>query len=246
MDFEDKDYLHYLYEQSLRIRTQLEGFSTDEIFSKSTLDQIDQISETFEREDGVVVVDDFLTDEVCTVLREYALINPRVDIRYRSGYDANDFEKISPLTISNIIGQKSQELFPFLGEYIRAWYVRHDYDTRGVHFHSDPHPSQITVNLWVTPNESFPETDYTNGLYVWRHNSELVNRVLCDNLSEELLKKHYDKKERISIPYRYNRVVFFNSYYLHSSHNTVSYTSWKDKKVNYAFLFTRQGVTLDD
>ncbi|MEK9697920.1 MAG: hypothetical protein VW270_19280, partial [Candidatus Poseidoniales archaeon] len=103
MDFEDKDYLHYLYEQSLRIRTQLEGFSTDEIFSKSTLDQIDQISETFEREDGVVVVDDFLTDEVCTVLREYALINPRVDIRYRSGYDANDFEKISPLTISNII-----------------------------------------------------------------------------------------------------------------------------------------------
>ena len=34
MDFEDKDYIHYLYETSLRLKSKLESYSTDDIFSE--------------------------------------------------------------------------------------------------------------------------------------------------------------------------------------------------------------------
>lgn len=244
MDFEDKDYIHYLYETSLRLKSKLESYSTDDIFSEHTLSDVEDITKTFMENDGIVVVDNFFQEDVCVVLRDYALINYQVGMRYKRGYDVNDFPKVSNLTLSNIIGKKLEETFPFLGEFLRSWYVRHDYHTGGVDFHVDPPPSQITVNFWVTPNESFPDINNTNGLHIWKENSEEVNRVFYSNLDKELLKSHFNDRYRITIPYRFNRVTFFNSHYFHSSQNGVSYTSWKDRKVNYAFLFTQQDVTV--
>jgi hypothetical protein len=84
MDFEDKDYIHYLYETSLRLKSKLESYSTDDIFSEHTLSDVENITKTFMENDGIVVVDNFFQEDVCVVLRDYALINYQVGMRYKS------------------------------------------------------------------------------------------------------------------------------------------------------------------
>ena len=193
---------------------------------------------------GVAVVDNFITDvSTLNFLRDYALKSTHRDAFYE-GYSALDFDKTEAhLYKIKKLSDAAQKTIPLLGnkQFSRGWFFIYDTESNGVSVHVDPH-SEITVNLWVTPDECMIGEDSCNGLNVWRIEPKPEWGYDISNGNPGMCMEyiHQEQPEMVSVEYKFNRAVLFNSNYFHGSQPVKCKAGQDNRKINYALLFNQE------
>ena len=213
---DEKDYVQFLFDSGVIISNEELG-NTSPITEKVLLDQNwDKINLEYSS-NNCVVIDNFLKPEIITRLRDFVLyINKRHD--YYGEYAAVNFHPKNNNTfwfpiLSNIVLESKEQLNCLSKtQFNRGWAFIYNEICSGIPIHADEH-SDVTLNLWVTPDECLLSDDNHNGLIVYDQNKVLV------------------------IPYQFNRMVVFKSKRLHKSQDVLCKSGYKNKRINFAFLF---------
>ncbi len=107
----------------------------------------------------------------------------------------------------------------------QMWAFKYDSSLQGIQMHADV--AAVNLNFWITPDEANLEPE-SGGLVIWNKeapqdwNFQDYNSGSSDRQSRitEFLKS--SGAERITVPYRQNRAVLFNSDLFHSTDESVS------------------------
>lgn len=187
---------------------------------------------------GVTFIDNVLDENSIQALRNFAL---SVDFRHDvyNDYSALEFSRdgIWPHVLDNIVVDLERIMSM---TFKRGWFFIYNNISEGVKIHVDP-LSEMTVNLWVTPDECMEGGTGYNGLDVWKikpkpewgYDISNGNTQLC----EEYIKE--SNPEKVTIEYKFNRAAIFNSDYLHQSQPVWTKDGADNRKINYALLFER-------
>jgi hypothetical protein len=132
---------------------------------------------------------------------------------------------------------------PFLHDrqFDRAWAFIYNNESGGVPVHADP--AAINLNFWVTPDSSMNLKPGFNGLDIWkiyppadwdygRYNSQSpISRKRVDAFLNE------NAPSLVSIEYKFNRVVVFDSMFFHQSNPVSSKPGYENRRINYTLLY---------
>ena len=192
-------------------------------------------------EQGVSVIDNFITDlSTINFLRDYALKSSYRDSFY-SGYSALDFDSSQALPYKlRMLADDAQKTLPVLNnkQFSRGWFFIYDSESNGVNIHVDPY-SEITLNIWVTPDEGVSSGKGFNGIDVWRIEPKPEWGYDISNHEYDMCLDyvHQEQADMISVEYRFKRAVMFNSNYFHRSQPVRCREGQDNRKINYALLF---------
>jgi len=189
----------------------------------------------------VLVLDDFLQPEALERLHNFVLNSTlwtaiKTD-GYLGSYLPDGFS--SPLLFQ--VATELREMFPtiFRQHHLHlAWAYKYNSSLSGIGAHADP--AAVNVNLWLTPDASNLDPD-RGGLVVYRvvppsdWNEYQYNAYDNDSHIENLLSKH--KWRNITIPYKANRIVIFNSNLFHRTDHFKFKAGFSDGRINLTFLF---------
>jgi hypothetical protein len=193
-------------------------------------------------EDQVVVVDSWLSDTYAARLREFVLFCNKKEDLYLD-YAAINFyrdlqDKVWFPLLSEIVDQTQQE-FKLLSNlsFIRGWSFIYSNTSQGVNIHADD--ASINLNYWVTPDESLYLKDGQNGLDIWPVAPPPNWSYHSYNRSPDLCHRYIQEQRvaPISIPYRFNRLVVFNSMFFHKTQPVKAKPGYENRRINYTFLY---------
>ena len=122
-------------------------------------------------------------------------------------------------------------------QFLRAWSFIYENFSNGVSIHADP--ASVNINFWVTPDHCLESHPGTNGLTIWpiqhphdwpwekynRDNNEIVR----------FLNQH--QVIPVSIDYKFNRAVIFDSSFFHQSQPVVTKPGYENRRINYTLLY---------
>ena len=185
----------------------------------------------------IVVIDNFFTDEFLSILKIRALYSKYYDTIYPE-YAAIDYFIPQDYIMDTIIKEFRHNL-SVLPKFQRAWSFVYDNESTGVGIHADP--SQFNVNVWVSNDESV-KNKTCNGLLIykiipptdWPRNDWNTNPVKVKNYIDS----HH--LEPIKIDYKSNRAIIFNGAYFHKSDNVSMKEGVHNRRVSYTMLFGEQ------
>jgi len=194
------------------------------------------------RQNHLVIIDDFLAPGLAVRLRDFVLYHNRKEDFY-DDYAAINFYPDDhnhawfPL-LSNIVDGITQCFQPWSRlSFQRAWTFIYHNHSNGVTTHADP--AAINFNLWVTPDQCLVPTPGSNGFDIWKVTPpdhwtwQQYNRDV--DLIESFLAQH--QSEKISIAYRFNRMVIFDSKFFHKGQPVRARDGYENRRINYTFLF---------
>ena len=189
-----------------------------------------QICEDFYK-NGYVIFDNFLKEEYATRLKEF-VYNTNIRNDYYFDYAAINLSKKEPFhghiwfpLLSSIVSEISSNFSLFKKyEFVRGWaFIHENFQTRSVSPHLDGLP--LTMNFWVTPEQCIETcSDEYNGIVI----------TDAKSLRQFESEKNYKK---INVPYKFNRAMIFNGNNVHYSLKSRFKDGYKNKKVNFTFLF---------
>lgn len=217
-------YIKFLYDNNIIISTETidhNGRIDDTVINNHH--NWNEINEKFNK-DRYVIVDNFLKPEYVERLRKfYLFLNIRED--YWKDYEAINFFKKEgriwfPLLTN--ISEEANKYLKFLNDiyFQRGWAFLYNNTAGGVGYHIDP-GSDVTLNVWVTPEQCLNMEKGKNGLII----AKTYNYETVDNC------------EHINVEYCYNRAIIFDSMYLHRSQPISTLPGHENKKINYTFLY---------
>lgn len=193
------------------------------------------------KENGYVVIDNFLKEDVIHRLREAILTcNHRDDIYkdfaavlIKRERGCNWFPLLSNITDCFNVAFKEITHYNFY----RGWALVFENESSGAKTHADP--SYVTANLWCTPEDRMVMQEGYNGFDLWKFTpppewnvNDWVNNY---NIVDDLIKE--TNAEKISIDYKFNRVTIFDSRLFHRTQPVKSKPGYQNRRVSYAFLF---------
>jgi tetratricopeptide (TPR) repeat protein len=191
---------------------------------------------------GVVVVDNFLSIDALEELRSFCLESTVWNAnRYGHGRLGAFFQEgfCCPLLL-----QIAEELRLAMPELIRQDYpLRQVWGFKntgklpiGSTLHADF--AAVNVNIWITP-ESANQDESSGGMDVYNVSAPLWWDFLSYNARADLIRVLLkDRAARsISIPYRANRAVLFNSDLFHATQAVDFASGYVNHRINITFLF---------
>ena len=183
-----------------------------------------------------VVLDNFLSDNMCKHLHQRMIDGENFDDRYKNGYYANDYD-LSDDTTKTIVDDLEYSCPELLNNFVRAWSFLYDNETKGVGIHSDP--SNFNVNIWVTPDECVKDP-YSNGLNIYQVPVPTdAKREDYNNPNNIYMKKLiYSRPHHIlRIPYKCNRAIIFDASLPHETDKVSMIEGPKNRRVSYTMLY---------
>lgn len=236
-----KEYLEFLVKNNASVLT--EDFQKQDRLPIDVLNDHDwdEISKTYNNE-NVVVIDNFLKEEYTDRLRKFCLNFPYVDNKW-SDYGGLNFSKKEDDIWFPLLTNITEDILnsaPFLKdkELVDAWAHIYRNNSNGTPLHTD-NDAEITFNLWITPTESMEPIDNYNGIEIWK--IEPPDDWGIEDCNGNLFKiNNYlaeQKPEKIVIPYKFNRVILFNSRFFHRSCKVSCKPGWENKRINCVFLY---------
>lgn len=199
------------------------------------------------RSPGITWIDDFLRPETLQALRRYCLENTFwFDFRHPNGYLGalmeNGFAAPLLFQIAEDLRRHLPEIFLDYPLF-QMWAFKYDSSLQGIQMHADV--AAVNLNFWITPNEAnlAPES---GGLVIWNKEApqdwqfQDYNSGSGDRQSRitEFLKS--SGAERITVPYRQNRAVLFNSDLFHSTDEIRFQEGYENRRINITLLFGRR------
>jgi tetratricopeptide (TPR) repeat protein len=198
---------------------------------------------------GVVVLDDFLSEEALTGLRSYCLESTvwfknsyaygRLGAFFREGFNC-------PLLVQ--IAEELRRAFPrVIGSQplLQMWGFKYGYFQPETLPHADF--AAVNVNFWITPDEANRKSD-SGGMIVYDVEApeswdfDTYNRR-GDKIAEFLSAR---KTHLITIPYRSNRAIIFNSDLFHATSPIQFGEGYHNRRINITMLYGRRSSRIDD
>lgn len=187
---------------------------------------------------GILVIDNFLPEDICKNLRDYAMNPPEGYDDIYQNYYGIDFDRFhtskSLKNISSIIEKK----ISFLGElkYSRSWCFCYDNKSRGVPAHADP--SYLNVNIWVTPDECVNDFN-KNGLKIYhkKRGNEVEHKIY--NSNDSYILNQIKGSKFTVVPYKYRRSVIFLGSMFHETTGVDMKIGKNNRRVSYTFLYDK-------
>jgi len=198
---------------------------------------------------GVLVLDNVLTAEALAGLRDFAELST-VWYQERPSYLG---ASLSSGFATPLLAQIAQELRAMMPELLcdlplsSVWAFKFDDELQtGINVHADA--AAVNVNLWITPDEENSDS-LTGGLTIFdaavdphgSHSFNDYNSVAGSALGDLLRESEH---RNVTVLYRQNRAVVFDSSRLHASQPLAFHKGRgvRSRRINVTFLFGPRGA----
>ena len=194
----------------------------------------------FDNQPEFAFVDDFLTDQAMSELRQFCLESTIwYDMSAIGDLGANLEDGFCcPLLLQ--IADEIRKTFPSIyGEHYfsTCWSYRYYAKKSGDGLHGDS--GRVSVNIWLTPDEANYDPD-GGGLLFWNKKvpmlkvkdnpKEMTDKIMRDIIAEP-------DAEYFSVPYKCNRATLFNSNIIHKTDDINFRTGYENRRLNITFVF---------
>lgn len=189
-------------------------------------------------EPNVIYIDNLLTDEAISVLQEFcftSVIWHEVKNGYLGAYLNNGF--FSELLLQ--IAMKLRESFPSIFDNYQLqtmWAYKYDSQLEGIRMHADN--AAVNVNFWITEDEANLNPD-SGGLVVYKHDAPEDWGFNKYNTDSKAIEDYLEsvKSESVTVPYRKNRAVIFDSDLFHRTDDFSFKEGYKNRRINITMLY---------
>ncbi len=189
----------------------------------------------------IMYIDDLLNEEALQSLRLFCLESTIWKKDYENGYIgaflAEGFS--SPLLLQ--IAEELRVRFPGIFKQhllTQAWAFKYDSELTGLNIHADA--AAVNVNFWITADDANLDPS-RGGLVVWDKEApqewdfkEYNNRRNEPKIREFLRSRGANA---VTIPYRQNRAVVFNSDLFHETDHLAFKDEYASRRINVTLLY---------
>lgn len=197
-----------------------------------------------EKRPEIMYVDGLLTEEALQSLRRFCLDSTIWKRDYPNGYLGAFLGDgfASPLLLQ--VAEELRLKFPGVFKQHRltqSWAFKYDSALTGLNMHADA--AAVNVNFWITPDEANLDPEH-GGLVVWDKEAPRDwNFKEYNNKSNEPRVLAWLKEQAaqaVTIPYRCNRAVIFNSDLFHATDRISFKEGYENRRVNITLLYGRR------
>jgi tetratricopeptide (TPR) repeat protein len=192
----------------------------------------------------LMYLDGLLTEEALASLRRFCLESTIWKRDYENGYLGaflgDGFSCPLLLQISEELRLKFPGIFTD-HMLTQAWAFKYDSERTGLNIHADA--AAVNVNFWITPDEANLDSEH-GGLVVWDKeaprdwNFKDYNNTANEPKVREFLAASGAKA--VTIPYRANRAVIFNSDLFHETDRFHFKDDYESRRLNITLLYGRR------
>jgi tetratricopeptide (TPR) repeat protein len=194
---------------------------------------------------GITYVDGLLREEALDRLRRWCWEATVWKRDYENGYLGAFLGDgfTSPLLLQ--VAEELRVRLPaiFQGHKLtQAWAFKQDSERKGLNMHADA--AAVNVNFWMTPDEANLDPD-RGGLVVWdkeaprEWNFKDYNSSRNEPKVREFLRAAGARA--VTVPYRANRAVIFNSDLFHETDRLNFRDDYESRRINITLLYGRRG-----
>jgi tetratricopeptide (TPR) repeat protein len=190
----------------------------------------------------IVVIDDLLTPEALAQLRRYCLGSDLWHTAYPQGYLGAFPESgfAAPL-----LAQVAEELSATFREIFADhplryhWAFKYDSSLEGIGIHADE--AAVNVNFWITPDAANRDPQ-SGGLVIWDKAAPLEWDFAKYNADESAAYDFLAQNgaKTITVPYRANRAVVFDSNLFHKTDAIRFAQGYENRRINITMLYGRR------
>jgi Flp pilus assembly protein TadD len=187
----------------------------------------------------IAVIDSFLTDQALAALRRFCWRSTIWRRAYDGGYLGAFPESGFACPLLAQIAEELRDALPavFAGHPLRyLWAFKYNSNSAGTHIHADE--AAVNVNFWITPDEANRDPD-SGGLVVWDKAAPRdwdFSRFNADAEASHAFLARGDAKP-VTIPYRANRAVIFNSNLFHQTDRFDFAPGYLNDRINITLLY---------
>lgn len=193
---------------------------------------------------GVAVIDQLLTPEALGCLRQFCLEATIWKREYDNGYFGAFLGDGLACPVLLQIAEELRGRFPTIFQQHRltqVWAFKQDSARKGLNMHADA--ATVNVNFWLTPDEANLDPEH-GGLIVWDKeapadwNFKDYNSSRHEPKVREFLRASGARP--VTIPYRANRAVVFNSDLFHETDRLQFRDDYESRRINVTLLYGRR------
>jgi hypothetical protein len=191
----------------------------------------------------LVVIDDFLNPEALAELRRFCWGSTVWRRGYNEGYLGALLEYGFACPLIGQIADEMRQVFPaILGEHplLYLWGFKYDGRLSGVKIHADS--AAVNVNFWITADEANQEPQ-RGGLIVWDKAAPADWEFERYNANEKAVRDFLEQQgaRPVTIPYRANRAVVFDSDLFHQTDTIRFKEGYCNRRINITLLYGWRG-----
>jgi tetratricopeptide (TPR) repeat protein len=193
------------------------------------------------RKPSIIVVDNFLTDDALTELRNFCLATTGFRRAYANGYHGIFLESGFANQIILQLAREFCSAFPRIvngSRLTQSWAFKYDSNMKGINIHADF--AKINANFWITPDE-FNLKPEKGGMIIYDVPSPREWSFEDYNSSGDKIRKYLKENNAKAwrVPYKQNRCVFFDSTLFHETDEVHFVEGYESRRVNVTLLFGR-------
>ena len=192
----------------------------------------------------IIYIDALLRPEALKALRQFCRESTIWKKDYEDGYIGAFLGEgfSSPLLLQ--VAEELRTAFPGIfhqHRLLQAWAFKQDSARRPLKIHADA--AAVNVNFWITPDEANLDPA-SGGLIVWDKEAprewdfKVYNSTAFQPKIREFLKQ--SGASPVTVPYRANRALVFNSDLFHESDTCVFRDDYESRRINITFLYGRR------
>ena len=187
----------------------------------------------------LVVVDNLLTPKALAALRRFCLESTIWRKTYARGYLGAFPESGFACPLLAQIAEEFRTTFPAIfGAHplVYLWGFKYDSRHHGIEVHADQ--AAVNVNFWITPDEANLDPDH-GGLVVWDKAAPLDWDFTQFNADIPAARHFLESAgaRPITIPYRANRAVIFDSDLFHETDAIRFREGFENRRINCTLLY---------
>jgi len=187
----------------------------------------------------LVVIDNFLSEKALLTLRKYIEEATIWKTPYSNGYVGS---VMATGFCSRVLLQISMQLQKAMPRVVgphnlkQAWGFKYDQTMKGINLHADF--ARVNTNFWITPDDSCLDPT-SGGLVVYDVPAPDDWGFYDYNANAENIRTYLEKNhsKSVTIPYKMNRCVLFDSTYFHATDQYSFKEGYTNRRVNCTLLF---------
>ncbi len=191
---------------------------------------------------NVVVIDDLLTPDALEGMRRFCWGSTMWRRGYPEGYLGAIPESGFAVPLLAQISDELRRRFPgVFHEHLltQCWAFKYDSRLTGINVHADF--AAVNVNFWITPDDANLDPEH-GGLVIWDVPAPLDWDFEKYNADPQAMRDFLAtaKATSVTVPYRANRAVIFDSDLFHETDRITFREGYKDRRINVTLLYGRR------
>ncbi|MEK7433586.1 MAG: tetratricopeptide repeat protein [Cyanobacteriota bacterium] len=237
LENDKRKYIESIYERNLYI---YKTKDLNEYINKNI--EVNNIKTEFEKNE-VAYFDNFLSDECLNEIRNFCF-SSTIWHEYKRvwGYLSANLDNGLSDPIFYKIAEEAINKFPTVFKdynLMNMWAFKYDSSMKGVSVHADE--AFININFWITNDDANLDKN-TGGLIVYPIKAPDNWTFEEYNADEKLIYDYIKTKEieTITIPYKENRCIIFNSAFFHETDKFNFKEGYENRRINITLLFGKR------